>query len=71
MNDYLCQALSLQNKSEEYTLFFPLLNELRKSDKMLGLPSILSLFRNKLNKFNNTGFYSSNDVKLFFIAFLV
>ena len=22
---------------------------------MLGLPSILSLFRNELNKFNNTG----------------
>ena len=31
-----------------------LLNELRKRDKMRGLPSILSLFRNKLNKFNNT-----------------
>ena len=33
-----------------------LLNELgEKSDKMPGLPSILSFFRNKLNKFNNTG----------------
>ena len=33
-----------------------LLNKLGKSDKMLGcLPSILSLFRNKFNKFNNTG----------------
>ena len=32
-----------------------LLNELRKSDKMRGLPSILSLFHNKFNKFNNTG----------------
>ena len=31
-----------------------LLNELGKRDKMRGLPSILSLFRNKLNKFNNT-----------------
>ena len=31
-----------------------LLNELGKSDKMRGLLSILSLFRNKLNKFNNT-----------------
>ena len=31
-----------------------LLNELRKKDKMLGLPSILSLFRNEFNKFNNT-----------------
>ena len=25
-----------------------------KRDKMLGLPSILSLFRNEFNKFNNT-----------------
>ena len=31
-----------------------LLNELRKRDKMPGLPSILSLFRNEFNKFNNT-----------------
>ena len=31
-----------------------LLNELEKSDRMRGLPSILSLFRNKLNKFNKT-----------------
>ena len=30
-----------------------LLNNLRKSDKMQGLPHILSLFRNKFNKFNN------------------
>ena len=32
-----------------------LLNELRKRDKMRGLLSILSLFRNEFNKFNNTG----------------
>ena len=32
-----------------------LLNELWKRDKMRGLPSILSLFCNKFNKFNNTG----------------
>ena len=32
-----------------------LLNEMGKSDKMRGLPSILSLFRNECNKFNNTG----------------
>ena len=31
-----------------------LLNEFGKRDKMRGLPSILSLFRNKFNKFNNT-----------------
>ena len=29
-------------------------NELRKRDKMHGLLSILSLFRNEFNKFNNT-----------------
>ena len=32
-----------------------LLNELRKRNKMRGLPSILSLFPNMFNKFNNTG----------------
>ena len=32
-----------------------LLNELRKRDKMRGLQSILSLFRNKFNTFNYTG----------------
>ena len=32
-----------------------LLNLVGKSDKMRGLSSILSLFRNKLNRFNNTG----------------
>ena len=31
-----------------------LLNELGKRDKMQGLPSILSLFRKKFNKFYNT-----------------
>ena len=32
-----------------------LLNELGKRNKMRGLSSILSLFRNEFNKFNNTG----------------
>ena len=32
-----------------------LLNDLQKRDKMQGLPSILSLFRNQFNRFNNTG----------------
>ena len=32
-----------------------LLNELGKRDQMRGSPSILSLFCNKFNKFNNTG----------------
>ena len=31
------------------------LNEFGTSDKMQGLPSILSLFQNEFNKFNNTG----------------
>ena len=31
-----------------------ILNSLRKSDKMLGLPSIYRFFRNEFNKFNNT-----------------
>ena len=31
-----------------------LLNELRKRDQMKGLSSILSLFCNKLDEFNNT-----------------
>ena len=31
-----------------------LLIELRKRDKMRGLPSISSLFCNEFNKFNNT-----------------
>ena len=32
-----------------------LFNELGKRYKMRGLPSILSLFRKELNKFNNIG----------------
>ena len=31
------------------------LNELRNRDKMQGLPSIISFFRNEFNKFNTTG----------------
>ena len=37
-------------------------NELRKRDKMRGLPSILSLFRNSFNKFNNTGARMLNSI---------
>ena len=32
-----------------------LLNDLRKRDKMRGLPSILSHFHNEFNELNNTG----------------
>ena len=39
-----------------------LLNELGKRDKMLGLPCILSLFCNKLNKFYNTGARMSDSI---------
>ena len=52
-----------------------LLNEVGKRDKMRGLPSILSLFRNEFNKFNNiikitnVRFYLSYD-KYFEISFL-
>ena len=51
-----------------------LLNELRKRDKMRGLPSILSLFRNEFNEFiiqeHEYRFYLSYD-KYFEISFLV
>ena len=52
-----------------------LLNKLRKRDKMRGLPSILSLFRNKFNKFNHTGAQMFNSIynmalKLLKIVFL-
>ena len=48
-----------------------LLNELEERDKMRGLPSILSLFRNEFNKFKSTNvrFYLSYD-KYFEISFL-
>ena len=35
-------------------VLFNLLNELGKRDKMRALPSILPLFCNEFNKFNNT-----------------
>ena len=50
-----------------------LLNELGKRDKMRGLPSILSLFRNGSNKFNNTRarmldsiYHMTNTLKSYF-----
>ena len=41
-----------------------LLNELGKRDKMRGLSSILSLFRNEFNKYRsmNVRFYLSHDI---------
>ena len=43
-----------------------LFNDLGERDKMRGLLSILSLFRNKFNKFNNTRarIYLSYDIKI-------
>ena len=41
-----------------------LLNKLGKRDKMRGLPSIISLFPNELNKFNKKRFYLSYDIKI-------
>ena len=48
--------ISLQNRGSYMSahVLLNLLNELGKRDKMRGLPSILSLFRNEFNKFNNT-----------------
>ena len=50
-----------------------LLNELGKRDKMRGLPSILSLFRNEFNKFDNTRarmldsiYHMTNTLKSYF-----
>ena len=50
-----------------------LLNELGKRDKMRGLASILSLFRNEFNKFNNTRarmldsiYHMTNSLKYYF-----
>ena len=39
-----------------------LLNELGKRDNIRGLPSILSLFRNEFNKFNNTGAHMFDSI---------
>ena len=39
-----------------------LLNELRKRDKIRGLWSILSLFRNEFTKFNNTGAWMLDSI---------
>ena len=43
-----------------------LLNKLGESDKMRGLPSILSLFRNEFNKSTNDRFYLSYDIMITF-----
>ena len=56
-----CNLLATGNNCEQNRgsymsahVLLNLLNELGKRDKMRGLPSILSLFCNEFNKFNNT-----------------
>ena len=49
------QATSNRGSYFSAHVLLNLLNELRKSDEMRGLTSILSLFRNELNEFNITG----------------
>ena len=50
-------------------VFLNLLNGFWKRDKMRGLPSILSFFRNPFNKFNNTGARTLESIYLLFIYF--
>ena len=60
LSSHICLSVSVmmhQVYRESYMsahVLLNLLNELGKRDKMRGLPSILSLFRNEFNKFNNT-----------------
>ena len=44
-----------------FDVLLKLLNELWKQDKMRGLSSILSLFRNGFNQFNYTGTRMLNE----------
>ena len=52
----ICIHASLLNRGSYMSahVLLNLLNELGKREKMRGLPSILSLFRNEFNKFNKT-----------------
>ena len=49
----LCFACSNREYYISAHVLLNILNKLRKRDKMGGLPSILSLFHNDFNKFNN------------------
>ena len=53
MNKISDQWLNRASYMSAYVLL-NLINQLGKRDKIRGLPSILSLFLNKFNKFNNT-----------------
>ena len=50
-------------------LLLNLLNELGKSDKMRGLSSIFSLFRNELNKFKK--YKSTNVTCRFYFSYAI
>ena len=63
---YLQQIINRGSYMSAHVLL-NLSNESGKSDKMPALSSILSLFHNKLNKFNSTG---AGMLELFFITFL-
>ena len=43
------------NRKSRLIPIFEVIKRAVKRDEMRGLPRILSLFRDKLNKFNNTG----------------
>ena len=49
----MAKSIRLLDK-KAFFVYKNLLNESGERDKMRGLPSILSLFRNQFNKFNNT-----------------
>ena len=51
---FFATSLQLESYMSIHVLL-KLVNELGKRDKMQGLPSILSLFRSKFNKLNDTG----------------
>ena len=55
-DDFSTKSHGVRNRGSYMSahVLLNLLNELGKRDKMRGLPSILSLFRNEFNKFNNT-----------------
>ena len=50
----ICEIYIYRGSYMSAHVLLNLLNELGKRDKMRGLRSILSLFRNEFNKFNNT-----------------
>ena len=50
-----CNVMMILRILHECSCFIELLNKLEKRDQLRGLPSILSLFPDKFNKFNNTG----------------